>query len=246
MTGGIGDLKASFRRPVNQVGSPVSQVLQNRLGFPETKDPFGSGISVFANQPIDVVLLAEAAEPRGNDQQLAAVGELGLDYFYEQSEREVQRSVFAEFLELALQWRRPAIVHIRDKEESSAAYEDAEALLRDFSAAGGSFVVHCFAGTPAEAETFLAMGGYLGVTGMVTFRRAENIREVLKLIPDERLLIETDSPYLAPVPHRGAQNHPGYLGLIAARVAEVRGCSTPELAALTFQNACRFFHCEER
>ena len=106
---------------------------------------------------------------------------------------------------------------------------------------GGKFVVHCFSGTPEWARKFLSLGAYLGVTGMVTFNRAQNIRESLAVIPDERLLIETDSPYLAPVPHRGTENHPGFLALIAARVAEERGRSVEEIATLTTANGKRFY-----
>lgn len=127
--------------------------------------------------------------------------------------------VFRRFLELALAWDLPAIVHLRDKDGVWTAYEDGLALLTPSRPAGGRFVVHCFSGTPAWAEKFLALGACLGVTGLVTFNRADNIRETLAVIPDDRLLIETDSPYLAPVPHRGVENHPGFLVLIAARVA---------------------------
>ena len=167
----------------------------------------------------------------------AAIGELGLDYFYGLSSKSAQIAVFEEFLQLALDKSLPAVVHIRGTEGSEDAYADAYALLAPFARSGGRFVVHCFAGTPAWAERFLALGGYCGFTGMITFRRAENVRETLRTIPDDRLLIETDSPYLAPVPHRGKKNHPGYLVLIARAAAELRGVSTEALAELTTRNA---------
>ena len=173
--------------------------------------------------------------------RLVAVGELGLDYYYEESPREVQKSVLAEFLALALEWNLPVIIHIRDRDGAEDAYVDVYDLLRDFAASGGRFVVHCFAGSPAWAEKFLALGGYCGVTGMVTFNRAENNRETLRVIPDDRLLIETDSPYLAPVPHRGSPNHPGYLILVAARIAAERGWTVEETARLTTRNGFAFF-----
>ncbi len=176
--------------------------------------------------------------------RLVAVGELGLDYYYDESPRDMQRSVLEQFLALALEWNLPAIIHIRDRDGSEEAYVDACAQLRDFASAGGRFVVHCFSGTPAWAEKFLALGGYCGVTGMVTFNRAENIRETLRVIPDDRLLIETDSPYLAPVPHRGSPNHPGYLILVAARVAAERGWTVEETARLTTRNGMEFFRLE--
>ena len=176
--------------------------------------------------------------------KLKAIGELGLDYFYEHSSRAEQMEVFRRFLELALAWDLPAIVHLRDKDGVWTAYEDGLALLTPFAAAGGRFVVHCFSGTPAWAEKFLALGACLGVTGLVTFNRADNIRETLAVIPDDRLLIETDSPYLAPVPHRGVENHPGFLVLIAARVAAERRRELESIARLTTENARRFFRIE--
>ena len=134
--------------------------------------------------------------------KLAAIGELGLDYYYELSDREAQKKVFRQFLELGLEWDLPAIVHIRDREGCDDAYRDACELLDPF---------------------------------------AGNIRETLRVIPDERLLIETDSPYLAPVPHRGRENHPGYLVLIADRVAQERGRPVREIVELTTANGRRFF-----
>ena len=172
----------------------------------------------------------------------SAVGELGLDYFYDYSDRTAQIKVFEEFLQLALHWKIPAIVHIRDKEDSFKAYQDALDILVNFSSSGGRFVVHCYAGDREFAEKFLEIGAFCGVTGMVTFKKAENIRENLKVIPLERLFIETDAPYLAPVPHRGRENHPGYLIHVAAAAAEQYGISTEKLAENTCRNACVFFN----
>ena len=171
----------------------------------------------------------------------AAIGELGVDYFYDNSPKNQQLEVLERFLDLALEHQLPAIIHIRDKEVCDEAYTDAYRLLEPFARKGGRFVVHCFAGTPGWAEKFLALGAYLGVTGIVTFNRAENIRETLKIIPDDRLLLETDSPYLAPVPHRGKENHPGYLILVARKVAEVRNSSVEHIAALTTANGFELF-----
>ena len=175
----------------------------------------------------------------------SAIGELGVDYYYDHAPGQAQLAVLEEFLDLALKYDLPAIIHIRDTEERDQAYVDAYSRLESFARAGGRFVVHCFAGTPAWAEKFLALGAYLGVTGIVTFRRAENIRETLKVIPDERLLLETDSPYLAPVPHRGKENHPGYLILVADAVARLRSVPTESIAALTAANGRKLFKIKE-
>ena len=180
-----------------------------------------------------------------DDPLLAAVGELGLDYYYAAETAPRQREIFARFLELALEWKKPAIVHLRDQGDDTA-FTDGLALLQEFTASGGRFEVHCFTGDWKWGEKILELGGYIGITGMVTFKRAENIREIAKMLPAERLLLETDSPYLAPVPYRGKENHPGFLGLVAAQVAEVRGMSISELCDLAARNGRRFFGVEER
>ena len=180
------------------------------------------------------------------DPKLVAVGELGLDYYYDLSDRSAQRQVFAEFLELALLWDLPAIVHLRDRDGAEDAYGDGLALLEPFAGRGGRFVVHCYAGSREYMDKFVALGAYVGVTGMATFRAAENIRANLAAIPDDRLLIETDSPYLAPVPFRGAENTPGLLPLVAAEAARVRGTTLGELAELTWRNAAEFYRIDER
>lgn len=174
--------------------------------------------------------------------KLVSVGEIGLDYFYDFSDVTSQKKVLAEFLDLALAWNKPAMLHLRDKDNRRQAYDDALEMLTGFAADGGRFVIHCYAGTAADAEKFLALGGYFGVTGMYTFKAAANIREAIAAIPPERLLIETDSPYLAPVPFRGRTNTPGMVAL----VAQALGASlkmTPEEAAEFFTaNGKRFYN----
>ena len=179
--------------------------------------------------------------PFRDDPRLVAVGELGLDYYYELSDRDAQRRVFAEFLELALLWDLPAIVHLRDRDGAEDAYRDGAELLEPFARRGGRFVVHCYAGDREYMDKFLGFGAYVGVTGMATFRAAENIRANLAAIPDDRLLIETDSPYLAPVPFRGSSNSPGMLPLVAGAAAHVRGAEIEEIAELTWRNALEFY-----
>lgn len=170
-----------------------------------------------------------------------AIGEIGLDYFYENSDRDSQIRMFEKFLDLSLKSGLPAIVHCRDSAESSQAYEDAESLLRPFAAAGGRFVVHCFTGTTKWADAFMNMGAYIGITGIVTFPKADNVREVAAMIPDDRLLLETDSPYLAPVPFRGKINNSKYLPVVAEHVAIARGADLAEIAEISTINACGLF-----
>ncbi len=201
---------------------------------------FACGVHPHSAEEFTGKAAEEFAAFRG-DPKLAAIGELGLDYFYDFAPRSRQRQVFEEFLALALAWQLPAIVHCRDAEARFDAYEDAHTLLRDFANSGGRFVVHCFAGTPEWAERFLALGAWLGVTGIVTFNKAVNIRETLRVIPPDRLLLETDSPYLAPIPYRGKTNHPAYLVEVAKRVASEQCESLEATCERTTANAHRFF-----
>jgi len=172
---------------------------------------------------------------------LAALGEVGLDYFYENSERALQEKVFSAFAGMALENELPLVVHCRDKNDSQEAYSDSFPILSDFSRQGGRFVLHCFTGTDDWCRKFLGLGAFISVGGIVTFPKAANVRRLLEIVPDDRLLLETDSPYLAPVPHRGRRNHPEYLAVVAKFVAEQKGISEDELAVLTTSNAFRFF-----
>lgn len=185
--------------------------------------------------------LADFEQFEGAD-KLAGIGEIGLDYFHNFSEHGSQRKLFEYFLKLALKWDLPTVIHCRDKKDHGPAYDDMELMLRDFTKDGGRFVMHCFAGTLDFAERCYEMGGVIGITGIVTFNYGDNIREIVRRAPADRLLLETDAPYLTPVPHRGKPNHPQYIPLIAAKVAEVRGITLEETARLTTRNAFRFFN----
>ncbi len=180
-----------------------------------------------------------------NHPKLLAVGEIGLDYFYDLSDQKSQKQVLTEFLELALQWDKPAMLHLRDKDNCRKVYDDALAILEDFSRAGGRFVIHCYAGNAADAEKFLAMGGFFGVTGMYTFKAANNIREAICVIPDDRLLIETDSPYLAPAPFRGRSNTPGMVALVAQALGAARKMTPEDAAELFTANGKKFYNLKD-
>lgn len=175
------------------------------------------------------------------DDRCCAVGELGLDYYYESESAPLQRKVLHDFLAAALEEDLPAVIHCRDQEGRFDAYEDCYAMLKDFASAGGRMSLHCFAGTPEWVERFSELDAYFGVTGMVTFRKADNIRESLQKIPRNRLLIETDSPYLAPIPHRGKRNSPLWLPHVAERVAEEWGADVESTARITTRNALDFY-----
>ena len=173
--------------------------------------------------------------------KLRAVGEIGLDFYDDFADHESQISVFAQMLELALQMKLPVSVHCRDKEDSEEAYDIAYRQLKDFSRDGGRFVVHSYSGSLKYMELFSGLGAWFGVNGMITFKKAENIRVLAKEYPAEKILLETDSPYLAPVPHRGKENTPAYIPLIAEALAAVRGISLEEVSELTNRNAADLF-----
>lgn len=166
--------------------------------------------------------------------KVMAIGETGLDYHYDNSPRDIQRQVFKRQLELANQLELPVIVHSRE------ADEDTLAILEDMPVRKKG-VMHCFSGDRGMLEKCLEMGFYISLAGPVTFPKAQALRHVAKFIPNERLMIETDCPYLAPVPWRGKRNEPSYLVAIAQKVAELKGLSLEDIARITSLNVCRLF-----
>jgi Tat protein secretion system quality control protein TatD with DNase activity len=178
--------------------------------------------------------------PDSGDVPLAAIGETGLDYHYRPDTRTAQRDLFAAMLRLAGRRGLPAVIHTRDADADTLQILG-EAGSPSLAAAGRLGVVHCFTGDAAFASALLDRGLYLGFSGIVTFRNADALRQVARLVPDDRLLIETDSPFLAPVPVRGRPNEPAFLGHVAACLARVRGVSAEWIADLTARNAERLF-----
>lgn len=179
-----------------------------------------------------------------NDPKCCAVGEIGLDYFYDFSDEESQKKVFACFLERALAKKMPAVVHVRDKDDSVRAYEDAYALLKTFAEKGGRFELHSYAGDLDFLDRFAELGAYFSINGMVTFKKADNIRMNLHKMPIDRLLTETDSPYLAPVPYRGRENRPSWVQFVAQKAADELQMSLEEFCRITSHNAEKFFDIE--
>ena len=161
---------------------------------------------------------------------LAAWGEIGLDYHYSPETREAQLKLFAGQLEEARRRDLPVVIHTRE------ADDDTLALLREIPSRG---IIHCYTGTPEYAKKFLDLGFYISISGIVTFKPAENVRASALVIPDDRILIETDSPFLAPVPLRGQPNEPAFIVHTCEFLAKLRGVSAEDFAELTFANAKR-------
>ncbi len=190
--------------------------------------------------PHDARLFDEAAERllleliRGK--RVVALGEIGLDYHYDNSPREVQREVFRRQLRLATGEGVPVIIHSREADEDTAAI-----LREELEGSGTRGVMHCFGGGPELANAALGLGFYISFAGNVTFKKAGALREVARVVPLERLLVETDCPFLAPVPHRGRRNEPAFVRHVVERLAELRGADPDELAATLDENAARAF-----
>jgi TatD DNase family protein len=168
-----------------------------------------------------------AAHPK-----VLAIGEIGLDYHYDFSPRDVQRSVFERQLELAAEFGKPIVIHTRE------AWEDTMAQVTSLPHGG---IMHCFTGDAVQAQEALKLDFHLSFGGVLTFPKAESLREAARIVPENRLLVETDCPYLAPVPHRGKRNEPAFVVDTAHRLAEVRGVTAETIAECTtrnFRNLC--------
>lgn len=157
-----------------------------------------------------------------------AVGEIGLDYYYSAETKAAQRELFSRQLEKSLELDLPVVIHTRD------ADDDTLAILREIPARG---IIHCFTGSPGFCRALLDLGFYISISGIVTFRAADNVREAALYIPDERILIETDSPFLAPVPMRGSPNEPSFLVHTAKFLAQLRRTPFERFAETTTRNA---------
>lgn len=162
-----------------------------------------------------------------------AIGEIGLDYHYEDFSREVQKNAFRLQMELARELDLPVIVHERE------AHEDGLKIVEEFPDVHGVF--HCFSGSRELALELVRRGWYIGFTGVITFKNARRAVEAAAALPLDRILIETDCPYMAPEPFRGRPNDPSYVPLMAAKLAEIRGEAAETVAAATFENAVRLF-----
>jgi TatD DNase family protein len=174
--------------------------------------------------------------------KIMAWGEIGLDYFYDHSPREVQQEVFRRQMEQAQAARLPIIIHCRPTNNSENAWDDTIQMLRDHWASSGlGGILHCFTGEWKHAQAALDMGFYISFAGNVSFPKAENIRAAAKQVPIERMLIETDSPFLAPVPHRGKRNEPAFVVNTAEAIAQLRGVSKEEIGQRTAQNFYSLF-----
>jgi TatD DNase family protein len=176
-------------------------------------------------------LLEAAKHPK-----VVGIGETGLDYYYEHSPRDQQRTNFRTHIAAAREAALPLIVHTRDADD-----ETIDILREEYARGPFSGLIHCFTGTQALADAALALGFSISVSGIATFKNSQALRDVIKTVPLDRLLVETDAPYLAPVPHRGRRNEPAFVADTAAMLATVKGVSREAIAEQTTENFFRLF-----
>lgn len=178
----------------------------------------------------DIAVLRQLAQ----HDKVVAIGEIGLDYYWEENPpRDWQQMVLRKQMALAEELKLPVIIHDRD------AHADTLAIVKEFPQVRGVF--HCYSGSVEDARTLLKMGWMLSFNGAITFKNARKAPEVIAEVPMERIMIETDSPYLTPVPYRGKRNDSGYVHLVAEKIAEIKGLTTREVEEITFENGKRFF-----
>lgn len=179
------------------------------------------------------LVLAELAR---KNKKVKAIGEIGLDYYYDNSPRDIQRKRFIEQIDLAKQLKLPIIIHDRD------AHEDTMRILKKSGVKEVGGVFHSYSGSVEMMRECLKLNMYISISGPITFKNARKTVEAVKEVPLDMLLIETDSPYLTPVPHRGERNYPGYVRHVAEKIAAIRGLTFDEVAKITLENGKRFFN----
>ena len=193
-----------------------------------------------ANEATDAQMLQWARHPK-----MIAWGEIGLDYFYDHSPRDIQKAVFQRQMELAKTAKLPIIIHCRPSDHSENAWDDCLAMIAEHWAATGlRGILHCFTGSVEHARRALDMGFMISFAGNITFPKAQSIRDAAQVVPLDRMLIETDSPYLAPIPHRGQRNEPAFVREVARQIGELRNVSPEEIGIRTTQNFYNFFGLE--
>ena len=207
---------------------------KNSIALAEQYDFIYAAVGVHPNevgemQDEDLETLADMAK----HEKVVAIGEIGLDYHYDEPGRDVQKLWFEKQLRLAQALNMPFIVHDRD------AHQDTLELLKKVGYYNG--VMHCFSGSCEMAKILLDLGFYISIAGQVTFKNAPKVKEVAKMVPADRLFIETDSPYLTPEPHRGARNNSANVKFTCAKIAELKGISAEKLAKVTLENGKKFY-----
>lgn len=229
-------LKEAKKENVNKIitiGSDINSLKKAPIIASEHKNVyFSMGLhpheAKYYNQDVEKEIKAN------KNKKFVAIGEIGLDYFYMHSSKKEQEKAFLSQLELSKKLNLPCVLHIRE------ADSDAYSILKSFK--DMKAVLHCYSSNKENLRKYLDLGFFVSFTGIISFKKAENVREALKYAPKERIMIETDSPYLAPIPFRGKTNYPKYISIIAKSMATTRNESIEEVASYTTNNANLFFN----
>ncbi len=207
-------------------------MLEQAQPYPQVS--VSAGVHPMADQAEDVD--AETLKQTADNSKVVAIGETGLDYYYNKGDKQWQQDRFRTHIQCAVELDKPVIVHTRD------AGKDTLDILKQENAKKCGGVIHCFTETMAFAEQALELDFMISFSGIITFQNAEALREVARQVPDSHLLIETDSPYLAPAPFRGKQNYPAHVKHVAQKLADIRNTSIEHIAAISRENFYRAFH----
>ncbi|MFD2611563.1 TatD family hydrolase [Paenibacillus gansuensis] len=236
------DREQAMQRALDAGVSKILNIGFNRETIPTTMKLAEQYEEVYAAvgwHPQDAVTMREGdlewIEELCSHPKVVAIGEIGLDYYWDTSPKDVQQRVFREQIRLARKLNKPIVIHNRD------AHHDVVTILREERAEEVGGVMHCYSGSWEIAKQCLDMNFYISFGGPVTFKNAKQPKEVLAQVPLDRLLVETDAPYLTPHPHRGKRNETGYVTLVAEAAAQIKGISYEELARITMQNGCKLF-----
>ena len=171
-----------------------------------------------------------------DEEKCIAIGEIGLDYYYGKEDKEKQLECFERQLQIACQYKKPVAIHCRD------AHEDTYNLLAKYVDKLDGIILHCYTGSVEMMQRYLNLGAYISITGVVTFKNAKTIKDVVLACPLDRLLVETDDPYLTPVPYRGQENKPSYVTFVVGEIASLKNLPYEDVASATYENAKKVFH----
>jgi len=231
---GIGDGPDTMHRAL--------ELSRTYAGKPETPSILASaGVHPHEAQLADEAALAKL-DHLLQQPEVIACGEVGLDYFYDHSPRETQKTVFRRQMEVTAAHKKPIIIHCRPSDNSTNAWDDTlEMIETEWAPKGLGGILHCFTGEWDHAKRAMDCGFLISFAGNITFPKAQPIRDVAILVPLDRMLIETDAPFLAPVPNRGKRNEPAWVANVAGKLAEIRNLSVDEIASRTTENFHRFF-----
>ena len=233
-------LKESFECGIKKMLIPGNTLDESikAVDFTENRDNVFAAVGIHPSEVFDLDLSTTISTLKqlADNKKVLAIGEIGLDYYWhkEEQEKNIQKKWFREQIKLAKELNLPIIIHSRD------ACKDTLDILKEENPTV-KVVFHCFSYSVEVMEEIVKMGWYIGLDGPVTFKNAVTPKEVAKKVPLEKLLLETDCPYLTPHPHRGKRNNPKYLTYIARAVAEAKGMTYDELCAITYENSCDFF-----